>query len=682
MPLESYVDLYRIVTAIVRGQDIAPALVDAGPQFADLAAAHRCGPFVAAALAQTRLTQLAPLRRKLRSQQVACALQNERLRDQIDAVLAVLNEQAITPVLLKGAARIWQRSQGHDLHDSVDLDLLLAPEQLGAAQQSLLRVGYEQRAGASLEKYYRLHHHHAPPLFAPDGGVPIELHHALYLPGDLSLSTGYAAVARYAQPVRDGQRQATAFDAFGEALHLIVHGHLRCALRDIAILAERLRCLTEERRAELRSLLRTETREPVRLEAIAYEAAVMAAIPWPASDAARSFAQWRVRREALPQFLRRRTDCADAVFAHPERRATAFLSAAAGVPRIDEPALRGAVHQAGSACTRAAAGIRILCNRQRAPLHVVARGAIRQAARSNVHAHRIAAATRSLVRRWFPAAFRASTGADPFRIPELRAFVRAARRQRLRANAFQTLAASDFLTAYLNEELTRIARGEYGAARSMEYRSTLTILATPEFRLSARFLELQAEPDEIAVTVRDTLLSPARGTVVMRRFNAPPQLPEAASEGGERRLERLPLLTLQPGNVAASLAGCEAYVLSVPNAPAVVLVLESGATQPVRRRFAAADLRYAGAGATDITVSRLRETLELAAALGDERIAEPAQTLLDHPSHFVRWSALRAVIRLAPERAKPMLRRAANDAHPAVRRAARRSLEQDGASWR
>jgi hypothetical protein len=52
------------------------------------------------------------------------------------------------------------------------------------------------------------------------------------------------------------------------------------------------------------------------------------------------------------------------------------------------------------------------------------------------------------------------------------------------------------------------------------------------------------------------------------------------------------------------------------------------------------------------------------------------QRVAEHPSHHVRWTALRAAVEVDPAAAIPLLEAAANDPHPHVRNAARRGLER------
>jgi hypothetical protein len=261
------------------------------------------------------------------------------------------------------------------------------------------------------------------------------------------------------------------------------------------------------------------------------------------------------------------------------------------------------------------------------------------------------------------------------RYPALQKFVFKARRKRARARALADLLATSFLSEYLNYELARLAGGESSAKRAMGYLRSFTILQTPEFALRVRFFSDSVSKDIYSLQ-RDTLVAALGDSVDVHRY----RVPESAQRDMFERtakLTRESIVQLQPGQIAAFRAGNEAYV-AVPRSPhAAMMVLEDQRVSPLSWRFNAESLLCSGAISSDPAVSRLRETLELATALHINSIAGIAQSLLDHPSHVVRWSTLAAVVRISRQDALPLLRRGARDRHPQLRRAARRLLNQE-----
>ena len=681
MQLESYERLHGVLGAIVRGEDVTPLLCDVDPvRFSAFAARNRCAPLISSALAECP-PELAPLRRALRAHEISCALKISRLRAQLNDIVAIINGRGVTPILLKGAARLWEFAPGHHLHDSVDLDLMIRPNEFSQATHALREAGYVERASPVEMRYYERRHHHAAPLFSPDGGVPVELHRELYLRDSISLSTEYEAMAPYARLAAQAPGSAYTLNAAGTALHLIVHGFGRPPLRDLYLLAVLLRSMAADERAQLAVALEAETKEPVRLAATAYAAACMAGIPWRASTDARRFAQWCIQRENLPRALYVRNDCADAVMAHPDRAVRAFLRAAIGTRPVAEGMLQSVLHQPARAVLRAVAGIRILCGLQRKRLRPGwVRIALRGALRAHARMYRTALAARSLVRRCILPRLPRAVENHIAQYPALRRFVREARRSSRRRAAFHRLLATPFITEYLNAELLRLTQDEDALGRLTEYRRSLTIVQTPEIVLRIQFLDDAKPPREILSALRTTLISPIGGSIRIRRFSVP-DAPLRGIFHAQAALSERETATLSPGEMVNVSAAAEAYTV-MPDAPsAAILTLEDARTESLCWRFDAASFKCLGAVSSDITVSRLRETLELASALGVRSIVAPARSLLDHPSHFVRWSALSAVARLSKRDALPMLRRATRDAHPQLRRAAVRLLAARGEQW-
>jgi HEAT repeat protein len=61
---------------------------------------------------------------------------------------------------------------------------------------------------------------------------------------------------------------------------------------------------------------------------------------------------------------------------------------------------------------------------------------------------------------------------------------------------------------------------------------------------------------------------------------------------------------------------------------------------------------------------------------GDKGSAKAIAALLEHPAHFVRWTAVRTAMALDEATGRALLARASEDPHVHVRNAARRALEQ------
>lgn len=678
MPPNDYHRLRGVLTCLVRGDDPTALLKDSDcASLAGAAVRHRCAALLCAGLTQYD-SQLPELRRALRVHEVKTTLVSAQLRAQLKAAVAALNRAGIVPVLLKGGARIWQSTPGYHLHPSVDLDVMVCPSQFQEALRVLHAFGYaEHTDGDTLRYYSRAHHHHAP-LYV-QGGVPIELHRELYRPGTLSTDTRYDAMLPYAREVSTGAGTARVFDVVGSALHLIVHAFGRPPLRDTYLLATLLRSMSQTDRAQLASIIENERLEPVRLAAVAYDAACMAAVPWRADIHTRRFTQWMLDRHSLSPRLYARADCADAVLARPQDPLRAFAVAAWGRPLIAERGIHGVLRHPVRVVMRAFAGIeslaRISAWSPRPALHVRVRAALRR----QEPVRRAGVALRAALRTVFPGALPGQAADLAARYPALGAFAHDARRARKRYAAFVRLARSPFITDYINGELARVAAAENALGRVMEYRRSITIVQTADFALKLRFIDELAQDSEIRTLLRSTLISPVGAGVTVQRY----RLPKAVREGSFERaatLSKRDTVCVAPGEVLDCDARTDTYTTDQNGRG--LLVLEYGAVQPLCWRFDHSKLTCNGAVSSDINASRLRETLELASALGVTDVVTPARSLLGHPSHVVRWSALAVLADFGGPAAVRMLRKAVRDPHPQLRRAAHRLLRERSDQWR
>jgi hypothetical protein len=327
----TFAALYEVMSAIVRGDSAAfgelieccdPAGLSA------IAHRHRCAAMLHESLGASSSPNARALGLLLRRARWSTSMRTAKLREQLISVVQLLNAREIEPILLKGAARLWKGEAQAELHDSVDLDLLVAEPELDAARSALLDAGYREHVTDAKRVYYDRIHHHAPPLYPSKGGVTVELHRALAPRGALSIDTSHDALRRYAvRSERSGARGAT-LDRVGAALHSAVHGYVRPELRDVVLLARMMREMSAAERRDLAAWLEAERKEPVRLRAVVLFAARLAGISWPASVQVERFVRWMLDREDLPRPLRARPECYDAWLGAPRKRFRALLEAA------------------------------------------------------------------------------------------------------------------------------------------------------------------------------------------------------------------------------------------------------------------------------------------------------------------------------------------------------------------
>ena len=134
--------------------------------------------------------------------------------------------------------------------------------------------------------------------------------------------------------------------------------------------------------------------------------------------------------------------------------------------------------------------------------------------------------------------------------------------------------------------------------------------------------------------------------------------------------------TLTPG-VPVPVRAMRDVVRIVPAPrPSLVMVLASTPVATLSWEYdldSGAPLR---AVSGSVAASRLEAAARLLGELGDPASVPALVGLVDHPHHFVRWAAVRAVAALDPTVGVGLLRRAVDDEHPHVRRAAATALGQ------
>ncbi|MBV8373917.1 MAG: nucleotidyltransferase family protein, partial [Candidatus Eremiobacteraeota bacterium] len=270
----TFATLYATIGAIIQNRSALQAFVENADPFelAQVAKRTGCAELLHQSLERTPGPEAAALRALLRRERWSTAVRSAKLRDQLRQVVELLNAAGIEPILLKGAARLWSGDPSASLHDSVDLDLLVADDELAAARTALVEAGYRDDLYRDIAWYYQNVHHHLAPLL-PQCGVGVELHRALAPPGRLSFDARGAAVRGYAVETRAGETRAYVLNRIATALHLAIHPLERLKWRDIFLLAEQVAQMDENERRALQSIVHSERLEPVRLQAIVYAAA-------------------------------------------------------------------------------------------------------------------------------------------------------------------------------------------------------------------------------------------------------------------------------------------------------------------------------------------------------------------------------------------------------------------------
>lgn len=154
---------------------------------------------------------------RLRQAQLANTTRNLRLRTALVEAVVALNQRNIVPLLIKGARILASgAADGLSERSMVDLDLVIASEQMTAAGEALRGIGYEAAPGKPFL------HPHEVPYVRPAALGPIELHANLGsppIPAVIPVARAWADSAELA--VASGR--ARALSPTHEVLHAILH---------------------------------------------------------------------------------------------------------------------------------------------------------------------------------------------------------------------------------------------------------------------------------------------------------------------------------------------------------------------------------------------------------------------------------------------------------------------------
>lgn len=305
------------------------ALLAAPPErFFGKAVGHRCAGIIFAAMAQYRMRDAAMLDlwRMLQGYAAHCALANERARAQADGITEALGSAGVPHALLKGAARLRAGEPGAQWSQMDDIDLLVPRTAADAAARALQNRGYRFECDPRAQEGYKAVHHHLAPLIPDDGGKPVEVHVNLgYLPW-FSTATDWSALGEHLKRSAGAAPSTYTLDAFGRALHALIHAVGLYRLGDVAVLAAELR-RAPSLLTPLANWIFNERKQHVALHAVLTLGARVAQVPYRCERSVERYLEWVMWREGAPGVFRNRLQFLDAYFSNaialalPERYA-------------------------------------------------------------------------------------------------------------------------------------------------------------------------------------------------------------------------------------------------------------------------------------------------------------------------------------------------------------------------
>jgi hypothetical protein len=243
-------------------------------------------------------------------------------------------------------------------------------------------------------------------------------------------------------------------------------------------------------------------------------------------------------------------------------------------------------------------------------------------------------------------------------------------------SVFRELMGSSFLVDVLNHDLVQL-RDRPGYLPELTRTGVLTLLLSDLFSITARliFPVTDARPAAIYAISENQLIGGAGQTpLVFRLFEQPNPYPIEVLDRNRPIAER-ETLTLYPKQVCRMSAPSDTYVLQPPKSTGALVIVSSCTKVPIRWRYNVDTLCPDEAISTDPVSSRIEYSVWALSELGNEDSISVLTSLTGHRDHFVRWGAVKALVRLSPDVAGTFLRRATSDTHPHVRSAAMRSID-------
>ncbi len=202
------------------GQDNAQVAAETLAWDAFLTAAGQQGlaPLVHRGLGALSVPPPAPVVAALRTSRAVAALHHRvGLEATLQQAVAALRAAGLDPIVLKGGALTYLVYPAPELRTMGDVDLLVPLAQLDRASAALHAVGFR-----ALPIELPDHHHHLPPLLAPNGQFALELHHDV-LPEANPYALDLESMRGRAQRRQLGAVEALVLAPEDTLLHLCVH---------------------------------------------------------------------------------------------------------------------------------------------------------------------------------------------------------------------------------------------------------------------------------------------------------------------------------------------------------------------------------------------------------------------------------------------------------------------------
>lgn len=244
------------------------------------------------------------------------------------------------------------------------------------------------------------------------------------------------------------------------------------------------------------------------------------------------------------------------------------------------------------------------------------------------------------------------------------------------SSSFGSLARSiDWVEQLLENEVARILAEPTYTGKNWEP-NTLTVASGRGWTL--KIGALNRVPDFIYSSPYDILLSVIAGGSLRVSHYLLSEGVDGCSSSENRSIKFLRQEILPEGRIL-EVDGAVAAVDVLPaETPSLTLKFSTAPKRPLQWAFSRDSLQATQAIAADPVDSELIVLFGALAAMGGGASATQLIKMTEHPTHFVRWAAVKALARVSPQTAINMLDRFLSDEHPHIRNAARGTIDRMG----
>ncbi|NEQ79293.1 MAG: HEAT repeat domain-containing protein [Moorea sp. SIO2I5] len=247
-------------------------------------------------------------------------------------------------------------------------------------------------------------------------------------------------------------------------------------------------------------------------------------------------------------------------------------------------------------------------------------------------------------------------------------------------NFFHALLESRFLEKLVLYELSNLASYSayipFGGLTDYD----LAIVQAKEYTLAVRVLEpdtrlinrLSSSAEHSMVGVANFPTGSA-GKFAYRSYTQPDQFATHVLDR-TKKLVSNGVQTVEPGHIARFFAARDVYIMLPMQKPVILLILASATVASLYWEYDRETLRPIRAISASHNASRLQYTAYMLSEIGNQNSVAPLQDLMEHEDHFVRWAAVRAIMKIDFYDGLKMLDIVRHDPHPHVRNAASKAL--------